>query len=217
METWDDPVFHANICGADLVVPDGLPLVWALKLLGIHDACHVRGQDLVLAVCGLAEQRALRVAIYGSTRDSLILAERNLLSRFPRLDIRFIHSPPFNEISEKEDREIVAAMREAAVQLLFVSLGCPKQEKWMAEHQDRVGGVMIGAGAAIDMIAGSQPVAPRWMQNAGLEWLFRLASDPRRLWRRYAKHNLRFLYLFGRQWMTAVSGRLPKPARPERI
>jgi len=205
MEAVDDQAFRNIMNEADLVVPDGNPLVWALKARGFADARHVRGQDLVLAVCETAEERLLRVGMYGTTEEVLEAAKRNLLRRFPRLNIVFSHAPPFRNLSLQEDRQVIDAINRSEAQILLVATGCPKQEKWMAAHLSGLSAVMIGAGAAIDMIGEQQPVAPRWMQSSGLEWVFRLASDPARLWRRYAKHNLRFVALVVIEIATAAS------------
>jgi len=195
MEAIDDAAFRRVMSEADLVVADGQPLAWTLKARGYRDAHHVRGQDLVLRVCTLAESRGLSVGFYGTTDDVLEAARRSLGRVVPRLRVSYACAPPFRPLTEDEDREVVEVINASGTQILLVAIGCPKQEKWIAAHVGRVQAVMIGAGAAVDMIGGHQPVAPRWMQAGGLEWLFRLASDPERLWLRYAKHNLRFLAL----------------------
>jgi N-acetylglucosaminyldiphosphoundecaprenol N-acetyl-beta-D-mannosaminyltransferase len=203
MEAFDDPSFRRVMEGADVVVADGRPLVWALTAKGHSDVHHVRGQDLVLAVCRAAEERGLGVGLYGTTPESLATAERRLRECYPRLDVVFSYSPPFRALSSEEDRAITDDMRRSGAKVIFVATGCPKQEKWMAAHVNELDAVLIGAGAAIDMLGGLQPVAPRWMQASGLEWVFRLASDPARLWRRYAKHNSRFALLAGAEVVTA--------------
>lgn len=195
MEAVDDPVFRDVMRTADLVLADGAPLFWTLRARGFRDARHVRGQDLVLEVCAQAELRKLKIGLYGTTDEVLSAAEAELASLFPRLDIAYSCAPPFRPLTEEEDRAVVDAIAASGVRILLVALGCPKQEKWMAVHRRAVPAVMIGAGAAIDMLGGLQPVAPRWMQVSGLEWVFRLGSDPARLWHRYARHNVRFLAL----------------------
>jgi len=204
MEAVDDPAFRTIMNEADLVVADGLPLVWALKARGFTDAHHVRGQDLVLAVCRRAEEQRLKIGLYGTTEGVLEAAEKNLFKMFPRLDLVFSYAPPFRPLNAEEERQVLDAIERSEAQVLFVAIGVPKQEKWMAAHVSTVSAVMIGVGAAIDMIGGQQPVAPLWMQRSGLEWAFRLASDPARLWRRYAKHNLRFTALAVVETATAV-------------
>lgn len=199
MEAVDDPRFRALMEGADLIVADGRPLVWSLRLRGCRDASHVRGQDLVLAVCDEAARLGLEVGLYGTTDAVLDAASADLRARCPGLRIVYAVAPPFGPLEATEDAAVERAIADAGTRILLVSLGCPKQERWMAARAGRIQAVMIGAGAAIDMIGGLQPVAPLWAQRLGLEWCFRLASDPRRLWRRYARHNLRFLVFAGRE------------------
>jgi N-acetylglucosaminyldiphosphoundecaprenol N-acetyl-beta-D-mannosaminyltransferase len=195
MEAWDDETFAAVLAGADLVVCDGRPVMWACALQGDRDARHTRGLDLALAVCANAARDGLTVGLYGGRPEVTAEVRRRLEERFAGLRVTYAWSPPFRALDEGEDAEAMAAIEEAGVGVLFVGLGCPKQERWMAEHRDRVTFVMIGVGAAFDMIAGTVPVAPGWMQRGGLEWVHRLFTEPRRLWRRYAKHNARFVGL----------------------
>ena len=115
--------------------------------------------------------------------------------RYPRLDVVYAEAPPFRELTPEEDRRTMQAMQDAGVRILFVGLGSPKQDRWMHAHKDRVQAVMLGVGAAFDFLAGAKPQAPHWMQSSGLEWAFRLASEPRRLWRRYLTQNPKFVVL----------------------
>jgi N-acetylglucosaminyldiphosphoundecaprenol N-acetyl-beta-D-mannosaminyltransferase len=195
MDAWDDPSFAAGLAGADLTVCDGRPLVWASRLQGVKDAQQARGLDVMLKLSSLAARRGLRVGLYGGRPEVLDEVRRRLVRRDPGLDIVYAWSPPFRELADEEDVAAMAAISAAKVQLLFVSLGCPRQEQWMFAHRDRVDCVMVGVGAAFDMIAGTVGTAPRWMQRIGLEWVYRLASEPRRLWRRYTRHNGRFVAL----------------------
>lgn len=213
MEAVDDASFRKVMAEADLIVADGQPLAWTLKARGYRDAHHVRGQDLVLSVCAQAESRDLSIGLYGTTDDVLDAARRNLQGSFPGIRITYAYAPPFRPLAEAEDLEVIEAINASKTQILLVAIGCPKQEKWIAAHVGRVEAVMIGAGAAVDMIGGRQPVAPRWMQASGLEWLFRLASDPERLWLRYAKHNLRFLALVALETLGKPSACRPGPPR----
>ncbi len=209
MEAWDDPAFAAALATADLVVCDGRPLVWAARLLGVGAARQARGQDLMLAVCAEAERGGLRVGLYGGKPDVLDDLRAELARRFPRLVIAYAWSPPFRELTAAEDDDACAAITAGAVDVLFVSLGCPRQERWMLAHRERLSCTMLGVGAVFDMLTGRVGVAPGWAQRAGLEWLVRLAQEPRRLWRRYALHNGRFVVLVARQ-------RLGRPAQPLR-
>ncbi len=199
MEAHDSSEFQRIMNQADLVTPDGMPLVWGLRLMGARGARRVYGPDLTPAVLAAAERESLPVGFYGASGEVLgrLLAE--VQRRFPELDVRYSFAPPFRPLGEEEDRDVVAAIRASGVRVLFVGLSTPKQERWMAAHRGRVPAVMLGVGAAFDFLAGVKPQAPRWMQNAGLEWSFRLATEPRRLWRRYLKHNPRFAALFARQ------------------
>jgi N-acetylglucosaminyldiphosphoundecaprenol N-acetyl-beta-D-mannosaminyltransferase len=206
MEAWDDPVLSEQLRAADLAVPDGAPLVWALRALG-EKAEHVRGADLTLGVCRQAEKSGVPVGLYGSAPETLEAFQAFLDQRYPDLRVPFVVSPPFRPFNDEEDRDMIEAINGSGARILFVSLGCPKQERWMMEHREKVPCVMLGVGAAFDFFAGTVSQAPRWMQRVGLEWVFRLASDPRRLWKRYLKHNPRFIVLFGLQFVAHLFGR----------
>jgi N-acetylglucosaminyldiphosphoundecaprenol N-acetyl-beta-D-mannosaminyltransferase len=199
MEAFDDPDFRRLVNSADRVTPDGVPLVAALRRAGVTHAERVYGPTLTPIVCARAEQLGLSVGFYGGTDDVIKALGSELLLRYPKLDIAYSHAPPFRVLSEAEDAEVVAAIRASGVKILFVGLGCPKQERWMAAHRESLDCVMIGVGAAFDFIAGRKRQAPSWMQGLGLEWLFRLATEPRRLWRRYLIGNTRFLYHYTRE------------------
>lgn len=199
MEGHDNGKFLGVVNNAALVTPDGMPLVWALKFLGIKNAERVYGPTLTPVVCQLAAENGVPVGFYGGNHETLTAMTRNLKAAFPALKIAYVFTPPYRALTREEDEQVVNTVRASGARILFVGLGCPKQERWMAEHADRISAVMLGVGAAFDFIAGIKPQAPRWMQNAGLEWLFRLASEPQRLWKRYLYHNPRFIYYFGRQ------------------
>lgn len=199
MEAYDDPHFQQAVNQADLVTSDGVPLVWALRLLGAEAATRVYGPDLVPALCQEATNQNVPVGFYGGTPEVLERMAAELRRRWPSLSIGFCWSPPFRPLTAAEDAEVVARINASDVRVLFVGLGCPKQERWMAEHRDRLALVMVGVGAAFDFLAGTKRQAPPLLQRAGLEWCFRLATEPRRLWRRYLYHNPRYLGLFARQ------------------
>jgi N-acetylglucosaminyldiphosphoundecaprenol N-acetyl-beta-D-mannosaminyltransferase len=199
MEAYDDPGFRRVVNAADLVTPDGMPLVWGLRLLGMHGQDRVYGPELTLRVLAATEAAGVPVGFYGSAPEVLTRLLERVRRVYPRLEIAYAESPPFRSLSPKEDAEVVRKVNESGTRVLFVGLGCPKQERWMAAHRGRVRAVMLGVGAAFDFLAGTKPQAPRWMQNMGLEWLFRLLTEPRRLWRRYLIHNPRFALLFGLQ------------------
>jgi N-acetylglucosaminyldiphosphoundecaprenol N-acetyl-beta-D-mannosaminyltransferase len=195
MEAWDDPGFADAVRGADLVVCDGRPLVWACRLDGVAGARQARGLDVLFEVCAAAEREGLGVGLYGGRPEVTAAAARRLRDGYPDLRLDYAWSPPFRPLDTAEDEEVVAAIAAASVQILFVGLGCPRQEQWMVAHRDRLPCVMLGVGAAFDFVGGGVSVAPRWLQVAGLEWAYRLWQEPRRLWRRYARHNLRFVVL----------------------
>ena len=203
MEAHADAAFQAIVNSAERVTPDGVPLVAALRRLGLPDAQRVYGPSLMPRVCERAEALGLRVGFYGGTPEVLAAMSCALLERYPRLDIGFAEAPPFRPLTAAEDAAVSEAIEAAEVKILFVGLGCPKQERWMAAHRARLDCTLLGVGAAFDFIAGVKRQAPSWMQRRGLEWLFRLATEPRRLWRRYLIGNPLFLYHFARQLQRA--------------
>jgi N-acetylglucosaminyldiphosphoundecaprenol N-acetyl-beta-D-mannosaminyltransferase len=199
MEAFDSKAFQEVVNGADLVTPDGRPLVWALKGLGVKSASQVRGTDLTTHVVEQAVRENVPVGLYGGTPELLDSFVRVLKGRYPEIQVTCQIAPPFRPLTAEEDAEVTREIVASGARILFVGIGCPKQEKWMAEHKGRIPAVMLGVGAAFDFHTGRVRQAPRWMQVAGLEWVFRLVMDPRRLWKRYAKHNPRFVGLFLRQ------------------
>lgn len=207
MESFDSPAFRQVVNNADLVTPDGRPLVWALRLLGERTASQVRGSDLLLRVCAEAEKQHISIGLYGGTPESLHDFLSFLSHQFPALRVTCAISPPFRPLAEQEVAEYVSQINTSGVGILFVGIGCPKQEYWMAEHKEQLHCVMLGVGAAFDFFSGRKKHAPRWMQQCGLEWVYRLASEPKRLWKRYLKHNPRFVWYFFTQWLTRRLGR----------
>jgi N-acetylglucosaminyldiphosphoundecaprenol N-acetyl-beta-D-mannosaminyltransferase len=199
MESFDSRDFRRVMNESDLVTPDGMPLVWGLKLLGKNDATRVYGPDLTPEILCQAERRGIPVGFYGGSGSTLARLRQVVSDRFPMLEVVYSYSPPFRPLSAEEDQEVVEAINSSGAKILFIGLNTPKQDFWMASHRNRVGSVMVGVGAAFDFLAGSKPQAPRWMMRIGLEWLFRLITEPKRLWRRYLKHNPRFIALFGMQ------------------
>jgi len=195
MEGYDHPEFRSMVNQADLVTPDGMPLVWTLKRSGFPRQERVYGPELTLRLLAMAEEKKISVGFWGSAPETLDLLVKNVHQRFPAAQIAYALSPPFRPISPEEDEEMVKEINESGVGILFIGLGCPKQEKWMSAHAGRVQAVMVGVGAAFDFIAGTRQQAPKWMQSASLEWLFRLSQEPGRLWQRYFYHNPRFLLL----------------------
>lgn len=199
MEVFDDPDFCRIVNNADLVVPDGRPLVWAQKLMGWKRASQVRGSDLLLKICDEATTRGVPIGLYGGTEKSLSVFVNFLKMNFKKLNVNSAISPPFRDLTEEEEKNYIDAINRSGIGILFVGIGCPKQEKWMAAHKSALNCVMIGVGAAFDFFSGEKKHAPLWMQRSGFEWLFRLVSDPKRLWKRYLIHNPRFIYHLMRQ------------------
>jgi N-acetylglucosaminyldiphosphoundecaprenol N-acetyl-beta-D-mannosaminyltransferase len=199
MEALDDPTFQTLVNASDLVTPDGMPLVWALRRLGVPSASRVYGPTLTLHVCERAAEEGVAVGLLGGSPEAIEALVPTLQDRFPGLQVAYAVSPPFRPATPQEDAATVAAILAAGVRVLFVGLGCPKQERWMAAHRHRLPLVQIGVGAAFDFHAGRVRQAPPALQRLGLEWAFRLAMEPRRLAKRYLKHNPRFMWHFGRQ------------------
>jgi N-acetylglucosaminyldiphosphoundecaprenol N-acetyl-beta-D-mannosaminyltransferase len=206
MEAWDDPGYRAQVDGAFLVTPDGMPLVWGLRRLGVPEATRVYGPTLMPIVCAAAADEDVPVGFYGGSPAVVRAMIANLLRDIPHLRVAFVESPPFRAPTPEEDAGTLDAIAASGARILFVGLGCPKQERWMAEHEDRVSAVMLGVGAAFDFVAGEKSQAPAWIQRAGFEWLFRLFSEPGRLWRRYLHHNPRFVWHFARQLLARARG-----------
>jgi N-acetylglucosaminyldiphosphoundecaprenol N-acetyl-beta-D-mannosaminyltransferase len=203
MATHDDPELRDAVLGSDLVVPDGQPLVWALKALGHDIDERVYGPDLMDRACERAARTGRRMYLYGGrSHGALVQLTRNLRLRYPGLKIVGGHAPPFRELTEAEKVAVAADITRSGAEVVWVGIGVPKQEKWMAEMSERLPGcVLVGVGAAFDFHGGLIPQAPAWMQRNGLEWLFRLAQEPRRLWRRYLRYNPRFVAGFALQWV----------------
>ncbi|HEY7960589.1 MAG TPA: WecB/TagA/CpsF family glycosyltransferase [Solirubrobacteraceae bacterium] len=202
MSAREDPATRDAVLGATLAVPDGMPLVWALHALGHTRATRVYGPDLMLRFCASAARAGTPMYLYGG-RDhaALALLERRLRERFPGLRIAGGYSPPFRALSPAEEERAIADIDDSGATVVWVGTGQPKQELWMARMRPRLqASLLVGVGAAFDFHAGLVPQAPPWMQRNGLEWTYRLAREPRRLWRRYARYNPRFVADFARQY-----------------
>jgi N-acetylglucosaminyldiphosphoundecaprenol N-acetyl-beta-D-mannosaminyltransferase len=195
MEAYDDVTLQKSVNQADLVVPDGMPLVWILRLMGHSIKRRVYGPTLMLNVLGAASAKGIPVGFYGGTPDVSVRLTEKLQQRFAELKIVYRFSPPLRDLTPREDQDVLCNILASKARILFVGLGCPKQELWMARQAGLIQAVMLGVGAAFDFHAGKVRQAPEWMQNKGLEWLFRLFVEPGRLWKRYLKHNPRFAAL----------------------
>jgi N-acetylglucosaminyldiphosphoundecaprenol N-acetyl-beta-D-mannosaminyltransferase len=202
MSAHEDSQVRAAVLGATLAVPDGQPLVWALRALGHARATRVYGPDLMARFCARAALTGTPMYLYGGrTPAALELLERRLRERFPGLRIVGGYSPPFRALSVDEEQDAIAAIDSSGAQVVWVGTGQPKQEQWMLAMRPRLAApLLVGVGAAFDFHAGLVSQAPGWMQRAGLEWAYRLSREPRRLWRRYARYNPLFVAGFARQY-----------------
>ena len=194
-----EPAFERALREADMATPDGAPVAWMLRRLGQRGQQRINGPDLMWRCCADAATRGIPVYLYGALPETLALLQQRLLLAFPALQIAGAHAPPFRPLSAEEDAAEVAAINASGAGVVWVSLGCPKQELWMQRHRGRVQAVMVGVGAAFDYHAGVQKRAPPWVQHAGLDWLYRLLMEPRRLWRRYLVTNTLFVLAAARQ------------------
>jgi N-acetylglucosaminyldiphosphoundecaprenol N-acetyl-beta-D-mannosaminyltransferase len=197
----DEPTRAAISDPRVLAVPDGQPLVWALKALGHRDASRVYGPSLMAAYLERSTRTGARHYLYGGrNQGALVQLVNELRRRYPGLQIVGGYSPPFRPLTDAETDWVVEDIDRSGADVVWVGIGVPKQEKWMASMRDRLDApVLVGVGAAFDFHAGLVPQAPGWMQSAGLEWVFRLAQEPRRLWRRYLRYNPRFVAGFASQ------------------
>ena len=198
----EEPATWDAIQGGSLVVPDGQPLVWAMKLLGHPSASRVYGPELMARYLERATRTSMRMFLYGGrNQGALVQLALNLRRRYPGVKIVGGFSPPYRELDDDERQAITNEINRSRADVVWVGIGQPKQEKWMAQMRDVLEApVLVGVGAAFDFHAGLVPQAPRWMQVSGLEWAYRLAHEPRRLWRRYARYNPRFVLGFARQY-----------------
>lgn len=190
--------FNTVIRQADMALPDGSPVAWALRRAGFAKQQRINGPDLMWRYLAIAERIGQTVYFYGSTEATLDKLRLRLTEQFPNLRIAGSMSPAFRELTEVEDQAHVDAINQSGAHVVFVGLGCPKQEAWMAQHRGRIQSVMVGVGAAFDYHAGTLRRAPVWMQKSGFEWLHRLATEPRRLARRYVSTNTTFVTAMAR-------------------
>jgi N-acetylglucosaminyldiphosphoundecaprenol N-acetyl-beta-D-mannosaminyltransferase len=189
LECLADPDLKDVYNRSGMTTPDGMSLVWLLHLRGKRPVGRVYGPDLMIRLCELSVAKGWTHYLYGSTPDVLQALAGRLTGKFPGLRIAGTLSPPFRPLTPAEDREIVRTINESRPDIVWVGTGAPRQERWMSAHRKDIDApVLIGVGAAFDFLSGRKPQAPRWIQRSGLEWLFRLATEPSRLWRRYAQY-----------------------------
>jgi N-acetylglucosaminyldiphosphoundecaprenol N-acetyl-beta-D-mannosaminyltransferase len=203
MVAQDDPEMLAALRGSTMVVPDGMPVVWAANLLGEKLGDRVYGPELMLRYSQHSAARGHRVWLYGGRdQGSLVQLALSLRRRHPGIRVVGGYSPPFRPLSEDEEAAVARQINQARPDVLWVGIGVPKQEKWMARMRDRLDvPVMVGVGAAFDFHAGRVSMAPAWMQERGLEWIYRTWQEPRRLMGRYLTTNPRFVAAFARQYL----------------
>jgi len=194
-EAYWHPEFSSILESADLVTPDGMPLVWMMKLMGAHEQNRVAGMDILLSLCQLASLQNISVFFLGSEATILERMKMKLEREFPELQIVGMEPLPFRPLTREEDDAIIEKIHASGAGILLVSLGCPKQEYWMHQHKDKIQAVMIGLGAVFPVLAGVHKRAPLWIRESGLEWFYRLIQEPRRLWIRYLKTIPTFIWL----------------------
>ncbi len=195
IETYQDISFAKIVNNSDITTPDGMPLVKAMKwLYGIRQE-KVSGPDLMPEVLRAAEKENLKVYFYGSVDEVLDKIDTYCMDNFPSLEVAGKYSPPFRPLSEEETQADIDRINDSGAHIVFVALGCPKQERWMASMKGKINAVMIGVGGAFPMLVGIEKRAPLWMQKYMLEWFYRLIQDPKRLFKRYFVTNSIFIYL----------------------
>jgi N-acetylglucosaminyldiphosphoundecaprenol N-acetyl-beta-D-mannosaminyltransferase len=191
MDCWRDPDLRKIVNASGLTTPDGMSIVWLILLKGYRHVERVYGPDLMLEICDLSTEQGYRNFFYGGAPGVADRLVARLEQRFTGLQIAGTYSPPYRPLSDNEDIDAIEIINESRADIVWVGLGSPKQEQWMAEHIERLNApVLIGVGAAFDFLSGHKAQAPRWMQRSGFEWLFRLVTEPKRLWRRYAQYPL---------------------------
>jgi len=189
-----DSNLSAALAKSDMVLPDGSPVAWMLRKKGYKKQTRIAGPDLMEKLCANLETSNVGIFLFGASEQTLQKLLENLKTRFPRLDIKGSLSPKYGNWSPEEETAYIDKINQSSAGIIFIGLGCPKQEVWMTKNKDKIQGVMLGVGAAFDFHAGTIKRAPDYMQKAGLEWLHRLLSEPGRLWKRYFITNTQFIY-----------------------
>jgi len=202
MDCQRDKDYMKVINMAGMATPDGMPLVWTGRLRGKHKINRTYGPDLMNALCDISLDKGYRHYFYGGTKEANEILVKNLKERFPGLIVAGHYAPPFRSGNNREDGQVLEEINNSRADILWVGLGSPKQDYWMYHHREQLNvPVMVGVGAAFDYMAGIKKQAPRWMQRTGLEWFFRLCSEPKRLWKRYMFGNSKFIYLLFQDWI----------------
>jgi len=213
VEAYNDPMFNSVVKNADIVTPDGQPVAVFLQRLKKIDQVRVSGLDLFPDLLKEADSRKKAVYFYGATEEIVGKIVDKVKHEFPELKISGSYSPPFRRLTKDEDAQVIELINGAKPDLIFVALGCPKQEEWMAKHKHLINGCMLGIGHAFKVYAGVAKRSPRWMQQLSLEWAFRLSQEPGRLWKRYFYTNTFFLWLTFKYYLSTLFG--TKKQRPK--
>jgi N-acetylglucosaminyldiphosphoundecaprenol N-acetyl-beta-D-mannosaminyltransferase len=189
VECWYNPQLRPIFNNSGLTTPDGMSIVWLMRLLGYNEVSRVYGPDLLLRVCKHSLKMGYKHFLYGGAPGVPEKLAQSLSDQFPGLKIVGTYSPPFRDLTDEEDQEIIRLINETDADIVWVGLGTPKQERWMNDHVNKLDApVLVGVGAAFDFISGTKKQAPKWIQGSGFEWLFRLVTEPQRLWRRYIQY-----------------------------
>jgi N-acetylglucosaminyldiphosphoundecaprenol N-acetyl-beta-D-mannosaminyltransferase len=204
IEAYRDPSFADQVNNADLVLADGKPLANELSHLCKRTQERISGMDFTPRILKMADEKKLSIFIYGSTENVIKFAKEKININYPNVQIAGSISPPFRKMTEDEITKDIKIINESAANIILVALGCPKQEKWMAENSNKINAVLLGVGAALPVLAGIEKRAPGWMQEISLEWFYRLIQQPKRLFTRYLYTNSYFLFLLGRERMKPV-------------
>ena len=199
IEAYDSLSFAGQVNAANFVCADGMPLVKAVKLLYNQRIERVAGMDMMPTIMKTAEEKHLSVYFFGTTDEVLEQIKTEVTIQFPNLKIAGKFSPPFRELTKEEKQEQIQSINNSGANIVMVALGCPKQEKWMAENSPRINAVCLGVGGAFPVFAKIQNRAPKWIRDFSLEWAYRLSQDPKRLFKRYFYTNTKFLFLLGKQ------------------
>ncbi len=207
MEAYWNPSFAEVLHSADLLTPDGMPLVWMMNLLRRRPHDRVAGMEILRAVCQRASNSGVKVYFLGTDAPTLNKMRQRLNGEFPKLKIAGMSPLPFRPLSSEEDATVVQAINDSRAGIVFLALGCPKQEIWMHQHKGKINAVMIGLGGVFPIYAGIIKHAPQWVRSSGLEWLYRLKQEPLRLWKRYYSTIPPFILLSFKQILLRQFGR----------
>lgn len=200
--SYEDAEYREIQNGAILAMPDGGPLSSVGRKRGYPNMERTTGPSFMEEIFKISAEKGYRHYFYGSTDETLTLLKKKLLEAYPQIQIAGMYSPPFREMTDAEDKEIVESINRTNADFVWIGLGAPKQEKWMAAHKGKINGLMVGVGAGFDYFAGNISRAPQWMQKANLEWFYRLMQDPKRLFKRYFYTNTKFI------WHTYIKRRI---------